>query len=156
MRDGAGGKARVSNGYACWLGTLWVTLPVLAIMFGGWIVPPLLVLRFSPHTAPFGTVGAIIVVVVWVLLPFVGAWTWWSVNVPRWRIWALKRTTDWPSLQVEAISVGLIWDETSLLGQICSRTEIWPPSRRQRETELLARHGLPPRGRYRCTHATDL
>ena len=55
---------------------------------------------------------------------FVLAWLWWSVNVPKWRIWALERTTDWPPLKMQGIRAGLIWDETTATGRFFRRTEI--------------------------------
>lgn len=42
-------------------------------------------------------------------LGIVCAWTWWSFNVPRWRVWAYRRVDDITALKRTAISVGLIW-----------------------------------------------
>ena len=53
---------------------------------------------------------------------FVLAWLWWSLAVPRWRLWAYERVpvADIPQLKRQAVQVGLTWPDGSLFG----RTEI--------------------------------
>jgi hypothetical protein len=53
---------------------------------------------------------------------FVLAWLWWSLAVPRWRLWAYERVpvADIPQLKRHAVHVGLTWPDGSLFG----RTEI--------------------------------
>ena len=40
---------------------------------------------------------------------FIGAWVWWSINVSRWRRWALRRGLDADALQAEGESSSLLW-----------------------------------------------
>jgi hypothetical protein len=47
------------------------------------------------------------------------AWAWWSVSVPRWRLWAYERVEDIPLLKKRAVQVGLVWPE----GHFLARTE---------------------------------
>jgi hypothetical protein len=47
------------------------------------------------------------------------AWLWWSVMVPRWRIWAWSRVADTDDLRERAVRTGLIWPE----GHVLERTE---------------------------------
>jgi hypothetical protein len=53
---------------------------------------------------------------------FVLAWLWWSLAVPRWRLWAYERVpvAEIPQLKRHAVQVGLTWPDGSLFG----RTEI--------------------------------
>jgi hypothetical protein len=137
-------EKRVSPGRARLIGLLWVNIPVAVIMFGGWGLPLLAAVHL--RTTPIGAWGAGTVVAAWVLLPFIGAWTWWSVNVPRWRIWALKHCDDWAAVEQGAISDGLIWDETTLKGRMFARTQFWSTRQRECEAELRRVRGIPPRG----------
>jgi hypothetical protein len=73
----------------------------------------------------------------WIGLPvllagFVLAWLWWSLSVPRWRIWAYERVENVEDLKEQAVAVGLTWPEGHLLG----RTEIKSAEQAQREREL--------------------
>src|SRR5262245_40280582 len=58
----------------------------------------------------------------WIGLPvfvagFVLAWLWWSVSVPRWRIWAYERVEDVQGLKEQAVAVGLTWPDGHALGR---------------------------------------
>jgi hypothetical protein len=137
----------VSNGRAIWIGTLWVNKPVMAIMFGGWGLEFAFVSFVAPYV-PQATISPYVLIpLLGILLvaPWVLAWTWWSYNVPKWRLWALERVSDWPSLESDAIGAGLIWNENSLFGRMCARTEIWSATDREREAELRRQKGLPQR-----------
>jgi hypothetical protein len=121
------------------IGIVWVNLPVLAIMFGGWIGIPALAISFFPKVAPMGEAGAIVLVAAWILIPWVSAWLWWSFNIPKWRIWAMENTGDWRAVQRMAILWGLIWDERTALGRLMAKTEIWTVKDRERESQLKNR-----------------
>jgi hypothetical protein len=110
------------------MGLAWVNLPVLLIMFGGWVGFLILAgnlglkLHFTPAVnlvlgLGFFACGAI--------LPWVAAWLWWSINVPKWRIWALAFARDWPALEPQAVQAGLLWSERTWFGRLCASTEIW-------------------------------
>jgi hypothetical protein len=48
------------------------------------------------------------------------AWLWWSITVPRWRLWADKRVEDVAQLKILAVKAGLTWPD----GHVFERTEI--------------------------------
>jgi hypothetical protein len=64
-------------------------------------------------------------------------WLWWSVSVPKWRIWAMERTDNWPSLERAAIERSLIWDDSTWYGRMFSKTEIWSAADREHAADLL-------------------
>lgn len=66
---------------------------------------------------------------------FVGAWFWWSIQIPKWRLWAYERVTDIPELKRRAIEAQLTWPD----GSIFARTEIKSASHKAREQELERR-----------------
>jgi ABC-type transport system involved in Fe-S cluster assembly fused permease/ATPase subunit len=67
-----------------------------------------------------------------VVVCFVSAWLWWSIAIPRWRLWAYERVEDIPELKRRAVAAMLIWPD----GSIFSRTEIKSAAHAQREREL--------------------
>lgn len=81
---------------------------------------PVMVLLVGPGAAAHYLVGKIPIVVTAAAIGFVLAWLWWSVSVPRWRLWAYERVADIPQLKQRAVEVGLTWRDGSLF----SRTEI--------------------------------
>ena len=66
---------------------------------------------------------------------FIAAWLWWSVQVPKWRLWAYERVDDIPELKRRAIEAQLIWPD----GSIFSRTEIKSAAHAAREREFEQR-----------------
>lgn len=134
----------ISKARAILIGTLWVNIPVMAITYCGWVLP-ILTAGAVRHGPQIGLPGAIVVIAAWIVCPFLLGWTWWSVNIPKWRLWAMQRTDDWPAVERAAIRAGLIWDETTRLGRLLSRTELWRQRDRRRQTALLQKHGRPPR-----------
>ena len=50
------------------------------------------------------------------------AWPWWSLTVPKWRRWALKRGADAEQLQKVGVRSGLVWPKACIL----EKTEIPP------------------------------
>ena len=76
---------RVSIDNAILIGTLWVNIPVLPLMFA----PLALLFRFSPpDTGQPHTPLMLVSMAALFLFGFLAAWSWWSVMVPRWRVWA--------------------------------------------------------------------
>lgn len=67
-----------------------------------------------------GGPGVLIGLVLTFLLSIAAAWFAWSVQVPRWRIWAYRRVNDIEALKASAVSTGLIWPE----GHFLQRTEL--------------------------------
>ena len=130
-------SAAVSNKRLILIGTLWVNGPVTVILLGGFGAMVALLRLAYPTGLP--AVDAIVGFAV----PFILAWLWWSVNVPKWRIWALERTTNWPALKIQAVGAGLIWDETTAVGRTFTRTEIRSAKDQQRIAEL--EHSSPSR-----------
>jgi hypothetical protein len=62
------------------------------------------------------------------------AWVWWSLQVPRWRIWALQHVDDIETLHQRAVQAGIEWSYGSVLtnrnqnaSAIASRSHIATP-----------------------------
>ncbi|MDQ3818791.1 MAG: hypothetical protein M3362_14085 [Acidobacteriota bacterium] len=86
------------------VGQLFVTLPVLIIMFG--------ILLF----------GVTIKRDLWWLFLAIGfflGWVWWSFTISRWRRWAIRRGAPADRLQKWAVATGLTWPK----GWIFEKTE---------------------------------
>ena len=109
-------KKTMSPGTAVAVGTLVVNVPVAVILIGISLV----------------AVQAGVSVPVALGLALVPAWGWWSLLVPRWRLWAYQRVASTSVLQKWALSVGLVWPKGSFL----ERTEIKSVAHRQLEKEL--------------------
>ena len=123
-----------SNKRLILIGTLWVNGPVGVILIGGLAVAWFLARLAHPGNGRLQGLDA--ASIAGFAVPFVLAWLWWSVSVPKWRIWALERTTDWPALKMKAIQAGLIWDETTAAGRLFRRTEIRSAKDQHRIAEL--------------------
>lgn len=72
-------------------------------------------------------------------LSFIGSWFVWSVQIPRWRLWAYQRVDDIELLKALAVERQYIWPE----GSFFQKTEIMSQSVRDqlRALEARARHG---------------
>lgn len=57
-----------------------------------------------------------------ILVGAIVAWPWWSLTVPRWRRWAVRRGADAEELQKIGARTGLVWPK----GWIFEKTEIPP------------------------------
>ena len=111
------------------IGLAVVNGPVLVFLVG-----PLLAFAYLRHVA------LIALALNWVGLPvflcgFVFAWLWWSVSVPKWRLWAYSRVGDIARLKAQAVAVGLTWPD----GHPFGRTEIKSPTHASQERELESR-----------------
>lgn len=111
---------RIGVRTAIWVGLLWVNLPVLPLMF-----VPLLLITLWMEAPGYWALAA------WAG-GFVAAWLWWSVNVPRWRLWAYARVGDLARLIRAAIAVGLVWPP----GHFFERTEIKTAAMRARQARF--------------------
>jgi len=113
------------------VGTLVVNGPVLLLLFG----PSAIVwwVNGAPDVihAPVGTYLAISF-----LSSVPIAWLWWSIAIPRWRVWAYERVDDIPRLKDVAVMAGLTWPD----GWIFERTEIKSAQIADREAQLLSLH----------------
>ena len=72
-------------------------------------------------------------------LSFLGSWLVWSVQIPRWRLWAYQRVDDIGLLKQFAVERQYIWPE----GSFFEKTELMSHSVRSqlRALEANARHG---------------
>ena len=129
---------RISTGFAILIGTLWVNIPVLAIM----VAASIALIWIFTQLIDGDKFPAFVVCISIVLGPPLTAWIWWSFMIPKWRIWVLERTDDWPAVERSAISAGLIWDETTFFGRLFARTEIWTAAQRRRATDLRLHHRI--------------
>ena len=113
------GVALCSVSAALWRGHLVVSLPVVILLIpglaGGVTAGIAVGNEFGLNDA-----SGIILSVVGLVAGMVPAWLWWSVAVPKWRLWALQHVENWPELKRRAIASGLIWPD----GHIFGKTEI--------------------------------
>ncbi|WP_417481257.1 hypothetical protein [Maricaulis sp.] len=123
-------KRTTSPGHAVLWGLLSINGPVLVLLISAFTLPLLVGgILGSFATTPFGIALLVLVAVgTWCL-----AWLWWSVNVPRWRLWAYTRVEDLDALHQAAVALGVLWPD----GHFFERTEIYP--RGLREKVELAR-----------------
>ena len=107
------------------VGLLVVNGPVFLLLFGpgvlAWILMP------NSGLSVLGVFG----------VGFVLAWLWWSLAIPRWRVWAFERVSDIPELKRAAVLARLTWPD----GHVFERTEIKSAAIRAREQALEARGG---------------
>lgn len=77
----------------------------------------------------------------WALLLFLFvfslAWLWWSLSVPRWRVWAFERVDSIAELKLAAVAAGVIWPD----GHFFGRTEIKSGAIRDRENHFARTNG---------------
>jgi hypothetical protein len=66
---------------------------------------------------------------------FVLVWSWWSVMVPKWHLWAYRRVNDIAKLKAVAVAVGLTWPD----GHFFERTELKSSEHAAEERELERR-----------------
>ena len=100
------------------VGHLVITLPCCTLI----VAATLAVLPYaSPGAVPRMPLA---VAIAFIVLAFVVAWLWWSLAVPRWRAWAVRKGCDPATLECIARRTWLVWREGSWL----ARTE-WPLGR---------------------------
>jgi hypothetical protein len=96
------------------IGTLWVNIPVFALIFGAFGISIALAgIEAVQHNRQiwFGIAG--------LLIGCALGWMWWSFALPRWRAWAYEHVNDIEELKRRAVRASLIWPE----GHIFERTE---------------------------------
>jgi len=89
-------------------GIFWINGPVLPLL----LIPLILWRHFAPDSG-------VLVSSCFLLLGFLIAWAWWSVNVSLWRRWAKRRGVDSEQLQDQGQSSSLLWPK----GHFFERTE---------------------------------
>lgn len=119
-------RPTISVGRAILVGLLAVNAPVFSLMIGPiWLFAQLVehgaISRAYSWMSPFVFAGG-----------FAVAWLWWSLSVPRWRVWSYERVTDVAALKTRAIEVGLTWPD----GHVFARTEIKSKELARRERDL--------------------
>tara|TARA_R100000149_G_C5880943_1_gene146087 strand:+ start:12058 stop:12846 length:789 start_codon:yes stop_codon:yes gene_type:complete len=124
---------QVSIGRAILVGFLWIHVPVWTCMLA-----PMVLLGVSGELgvtarllAGVSDAWSLVLVVGFILCGIGLAWLVWSVQVPRWRVWAYRRVESLPALKEAAVDASLIWPE----GHIFERTEI----RSRAQTDELRR-----------------
>jgi hypothetical protein len=116
----------VSISKAIWLGWLVVNGPVLLLSCGPFFVFDYLI-KSGVISRSYNWAGFLIIT-----LDFVLAWLWWSLSVPKWRLWAYQRVDDIATLKDRAVAVRLTWPDNHFF----SRTEIKSRSHALRERQL--------------------
>jgi hypothetical protein len=107
---------------------LCVNGPVLVLLIVGLLGLGAVVMALRPwQVSPIVLVPA-------VLLAVVPAWIWWSLAIPKWRLWAMKNVEDWPRLKAAAIEGLLLWPD----GSFFERTEIKSSAHAEEERRLEA------------------
>lgn len=128
-------RRRISIPYAIVAGLIWVNGPVLVFLIG---TPALVMFGTTVLCETSSIEGnlkgfiALASILPSFVLGFVAAWTWWSFNIPKWRLWAYERVSDVETLKGWAVAVGLTWPD----GHIFEKTEIKSEQHRRREREL--------------------
>ena len=61
------------------------------------------------------------------LLSFLSGWIVWSIQVPKWKVWAFTHVENIEDLKKEAIDAKLIWKDSNIF----TKTEIWKKEQRQ-------------------------
>ena len=119
---------RISVTTAVIVGTLWVNIPVIPLMFTPSFIF-FLITKSNQSDPP------ILVLLGLFLFGFVLAWSWWSFMVSRWRVWAWPRVEDLASLKQSAVSAGLIWPD----GHVFEKTEFSSKEMKSKLQALEAR-----------------
>ena len=84
-------------------GVLFVSWPLRAIMFGGFIAAYFLADKVPLLALALG------------ILAIPCAWVWWSYSIPQWRRWAHRRGADPIELQELGEYASLVWPKGSFL-----------------------------------------
>jgi hypothetical protein len=120
---------KLSASAAIWAGQAWINLPVFLIIFSPLALLGLLALPWLNRQP--GTIAGPLLTFAF-LVGVGSAWLWWSLMVPRWRIWAWSRVADTGDLRRRAVRHGLIWPE----GHALERTEFRTAATRETFREL--------------------
>lgn len=123
--------------WAITVGLVWVNLPIIPLMLApmyAWLLGLVFLLpegsRWSGRLDPDAGLFGVAIVFGALVIGLVLAWSWWSWNVPKWRLWAYQRVDDIEKLKKAAVAVGIIWRD----GHVFEKTEI-----RSEETDQVIR-----------------
>lgn len=123
---------RLSIKSAVFVGTLWVNIPILPLMFA----PLAAFLYVGPRYVRQPSTSLIVTATLTLLfVGFVIAWGWWAYMVPRWRVWAWQRVDDLRGLRASAVRAGLIWPK----GHLLEKAEIRPGPLKEKLRNLEAK-----------------
>jgi hypothetical protein len=106
-----------------------VKVPSMALLLGPWVAS---IIAMNMKLVPsMGYAG-----MAWFLPPFVVGiilgWVCWSVQVPKWRLWAYQRVSDIAALKAAAIAGQIVWPDDSVF----TRTEIMSAPTRHKLRQL--------------------
>jgi hypothetical protein len=99
MRDAVTSRMPLSNFKALMIGSLVVESPILMILCAPAVL--MVTLPDSPWN----------LITLPISIPL--AWLWWSLAVPRWRMWAYERVVHVQQLERAAVRWGLTWRKGS-------------------------------------------
>jgi aminoglycoside 6'-N-acetyltransferase len=116
---------RLSVGAAVAVGMVWINVPALALILSG-IGLAGMVTEWLKINAALAGFWFPVVFLGLMLSGFVAGWLWWSVMVPRWKLWAYSRVHRVAKLKDAAVAAGLIWGD----GNVFEKTEIASKSMR--------------------------
>jgi len=107
-------------GYVLRKGQIYVNVSVTLIMIVIWLLTVYLSYRVVPERYSTETMF------IGLVSGFISGWLFWSLSIPKWRIWAFQNTkkTDWPELQIRAINEKLILKKDSIFNKTEIRTKI--------------------------------
>ncbi len=105
-----------------------VSLPVMIIMFMPWLLcwAQFSQLHRMTEAAPAVKEFAVAICLVLVaasILSIPAAWLWWSIAIPKWKLWAYARVDDLAELKDAAIEANLIWPDGHVFEwtELCSK-----------------------------------
>ncbi len=112
-------KKHLSVRAAIAVGMVWINVPALTLIVGGIGLAGIATswLKTSGNLPGFWFPVAFLGSMV---SGFVAGWLWWSVTVPRWKLWAYSRVRSVAKLKEAAVAAGLIWGD----GGVFEKTEI--------------------------------
>jgi len=121
----------MSPSRAVLIGQIVVNGPVFLLLFG----PATVTWWFAGEPKYFESRGSLVVAAV-AVGGFCAAWLWWSLSVPKWRVWAYERVSDLAQLKLLAVQGGLTWPD----GWIFEKTEIKSKRLRALEEAAIRKH----------------
>lgn len=100
-------------------GHLYINGLVMLIMMLIWFLSIFLAYQIVPEKYSTSTI------LIGFVLGFVAGWLYWSIAIPKWRIWAFENVDkrDWLKLKNKAIHEKLIWPDNSIFNKTEIRTK---------------------------------
>lgn len=108
-------------------GLLVVNLPVRILL----ILPPFICLLIERNNSVEDTDSHVLLVL---LASFLLAWTWWSISIVKWKIWAFQDLDEKTAFELynKSIEGKLIWPRESIF----NKTEIWTRKEKWKNLDL--------------------